>query len=74
MKPFFQSADRGSWPALLCATESEVAPEILYGPSKRANTAGPVIGYRPAEHALNTEAPARLWTISEERTGLTWSP
>lgn len=74
MKPFFQSAERGSWPEVLCATEADVESEMLYGPTKRANTAGPVGGYRPAEHALDRDAAEKLWAISEEKTGLTWSP
>jgi NAD(P)-dependent dehydrogenase (short-subunit alcohol dehydrogenase family) len=74
MKPFFQSAERGSWPEVLCATEADVTSETLYGPTKRADTAGPVGGYPPADHALDREAAAKLWAVSEEKTGLTWSP
>lgn len=74
LKPFFQSAERGSWPELLCATEAEVKSERLYGPTKRANTAGPVGECDLAEHALDQEAAAKLWKVSEEQTGLTWSP
>ena len=73
VKPFFQSAERGAWPTVLCATEAEVADEMLYGPTEKANTAGPVRGYRPAEHALSREVGSRLWVVSEQRTGLTWS-
>ncbi len=74
MKPFFQSAERGSWPELLCATEAEVKSETLYGPTKRSDTAGPVGENKLAAHAIDREAAAKLWAVSEELTGLTWSP
>lgn len=74
MKPFFQSAERGAWPELLCATEADVKSERLYGPTKRADTAGPVGECELAAHALDRQAAAKLWEISEEKTGLTWSP
>ncbi len=74
MRPFFQSAERGSWPEVLCASEPEVKSETLYGPTKRADTAGPVGECELHECALDREAAARLWTVSEEKTGLTWSP
>lgn len=53
MKPFFQSAERGAWPEVLCATEAAVRSETLYGPTKRADTAGPVGECDLAEHALD---------------------
>lgn len=74
VKPFFQSAERGSWPEVLCATSPEVKSETLYGPTKRAETAGPVGECSLAEHALDRDAAAALWEISEEKIGLTWSP
>lgn len=74
VKPFFQSAEKGSWPELLCATEADVESETLYGPTKRADTAGAVGECVLAEHALDRAAAARLWEISEQKTGLRWSP
>ncbi len=74
MKPFFQSAEKGSWPEVLCATENDVKPETLYGPTRRADTSGPVGECVIAEHVLDREAATRLWAVSEEMTGLTWSP
>ena len=69
-----QSAEKGSWPEVLCATEEGLKPETLYGPTKRMETVG-AIGECPlAEHALDREMAATLWTVSEEKTGLTWSP
>ncbi|APZ90491.1 Ribitol 2-dehydrogenase [Fuerstiella marisgermanici] len=36
-----QSAEKGSWPEVMCATEETVETEKLYGPTKRAQTVGP---------------------------------
>ncbi len=74
MKPFFQTAERGAWPALLGATETDVESETLYGPTRRADTVGPVGACGLAAHALDRHAALRLWKVSEEKTGLAWSP
>ena len=74
MKPFFQPAERGSWPEVLCATEPEVKSETLYGPTRRADTAGPVGECELQDHALDQAAAAELWEVSEAKTGLAWSP
>lgn len=69
-----QSAERGSWPEVMCATEEEVESETLYGPTRRAETVGPVGECPLDECALDRETAARLWTLSEQKTSLTWSP
>ncbi len=74
IKPFFQSAERGSWPEVLCAVEADVRSEKLYGPTKRAETAGPIGECPLDECALDHEAAAKLWALSEEKTGMSWSP
>lgn len=69
-----QSAERGSWPEVMCATEMGLKNEALYGPTKRMDTVGPV-GECPLEpHALDRDMARKLWTLSEEKTGLPWSP
>jgi len=68
-----QSAEKGSWPEVLCATEDGLKPETLYGPTKRMETVG-AIGECPlAAHALDRDMATKLWTVSEEKTGFTWS-
>lgn len=74
MSPLAQSAERGSWPEVMCATEDGLRPETLYGPTKRAETVGPIGECPLADHALDRDAAARLWALSEVKTGLTWSP
>lgn len=69
-----QSAEKGSWPEVMCATEAGLEPEALYGPTKRGETVGPVDQCLLGENALDEEAAAKLWTISEQKTALSWSP
>lgn len=69
-----QSAEKGSWPEVMCATEEGLKPETFYGPTKRADTVGPVDECRLEPLALDDEAAAKLWTVSEQKTALSWSP
>ncbi|MDQ8190108.1 SDR family oxidoreductase [Roseibacillus persicicus] len=69
-----QSAEKGSWPEVLCATEQAVEPESYYGPTKRAQMVGPVDKCPLDPLALDREAASRLWNISEEKTSLSWTP
>lgn len=69
-----QSAEKGSWPEVMCATEKTLKPEKLYGPTKRADTVGPVDECPLDECALDRDMAAKLWTLSEQKTSLSWSP
>ena len=69
-----QSAERGSWPEAMCATEEEVESEKLYGPTKRAEPVAPVGECPLDESALDREMAAKIWTLSEQTTSLSWSP
>lgn len=74
MSPLAQSAEKGAWPEVLCLTEDELKPERFYGPTQRSNMVG-IIGETDLKgHALDREVAARLWVLSEEATGLKWSP
>ena len=65
-----QSAEKGSWPEIMCATEKDVESRKLYGPTKRSQMVGP-IGECPLDDcALDQEAAAKLWTLSEQKTSL----
>lgn len=69
-----QSAEKGSWPEVMCATEEELETMKLYGPTKRADTVGPVGECVLDACALDEAMAADLWRVSEEKTALTWSP
>ena len=69
-----QSAEKGSWPEVMCAADGQVESGKLYGPTKRADTVGPVGENMIDECVLDQEMATKLWTVSEERTSLNWSP
>ena len=72
--PLSQSAEKGSWPEVLCATEDGLEAETFYGPTKRAEFSGAIGKCKLLPHALDPEVATKLWAISEEKTGLKWSP
>ncbi|MFI4893230.1 MAG: SDR family oxidoreductase [Phycisphaerales bacterium JB058] len=75
MAPFMaQSAERGSWPEVLCATESDLQPSGFYGPTGMGYFRGPVGACELKAHALDRDAARQLWSVSEEMVGLRWSP
>jgi hypothetical protein len=57
----------------MCGTESGLKAEQLYGPTKRAQMVGPVGECPLDEVALNREAAAKLWTMSEQKTSFSWT-
>ncbi|MEG3639143.1 SDR family oxidoreductase [Magnetococcus sp. PR-3] len=67
-----QSAEKGSWPEVMCATEEALDSEKLYGPTKRAETVGPVGECRLDKLALDRKMAAKLWTLSEQKTSQSW--
>jgi len=70
----FAASEKGAWPEVMCATEEGLDPATLYGPTKRAETVGPVGECPLDECALDHEMAAKLWTLSEQKTSLSWSP
>ncbi len=69
-----QSAEKGSWPEVLCAVEEDLEPVAFYGPTKRGEFVGAVGKCRLLPHALDQSVAEKLWSVSEEKTGLKWSP
>ncbi|CAK9001752.1 unnamed protein product [Durusdinium trenchii] len=72
--PLGQSAEHGSWPEVMCATEDGLKDFAYYGPTERMEMVGAIGECNLESHALDKEAATKLWTISEEKTGLKWSP
>ena len=67
-----QSAEKGAWPEVMCAAEEDVESEKLYGPTKRAETVGPIDECPLDECVLDQEMATQLWTLSERKTSLNW--
>ncbi len=68
---FAQSAAKGSWSETLCAAEENVEDNKLYAPT-RFEMVGAVDECPIDPCALDRESAAKLWAVSEERTGLSW--
>lgn len=72
LSPLVQSAEKGAYPEIMCATEPNLDEKGFYGPTGRANFVGPVgdCGIKP--HALDKKVAERLWEVSEKATGIRW--
>ncbi len=71
--PITQSAEKGSWPEVMCATEDGLEQRALYGPTGRMEFVGPVGKGTLHPHAHDKAAMARLWDLSEQEVGFTWA-
>lgn len=67
-----QSAEKGSWPEVMCATEAGLEDESLYGPTRMEMT-GPIDQCPLKALALDQESATKLWALSEEKTSLSWT-
>ena len=70
--PMVQSAEKGSWPEVMCATEEGLEQRALYGPTGLAEFVGPVGRGTLHPHAYDKAVMTRLWDVSERATGFTW--
>jgi len=68
---FAQSAEKGSWPEVMCATEEGLEPAKYYGPTRFAMV-GPVGECALEDFALDQDMATQLWKVSEEKTSLEW--
>ena len=71
--PMSQSAEKGSWPLVLCATEDGLQEETFYGPTERGEFVGIIGKSELQDHALDRTVATQLWEVSEKNTGLSWS-
>jgi len=72
LSPMVQSAERGSWPEVMCATEEGLEQRALYGPTGLAEFVGPVGKGTLHPHAYDKPVIERLWALSENETGINW--
>ena len=73
LSPFVQSAEKGSYPELMCATEPNLDQTGFYGPTGRNYWTGPVGECKLEPHAKDKAVMERLWKVSEEATGIKWN-
>lgn len=72
--PITQSAEKGAYPEVMCATEQNLKQQAYYGPSGWMNWVGPVGECKLEPFVLNGEVAKKLWELSEAETSLSWSP
>ncbi len=71
--PFVQSAEKGAYPEVMCATEEGLTERALHGPTGRMEAAGPVGQGTLEAHACDKAVMSKLWDVSEDATGFIWS-
>lgn len=72
MSPMVQSAEKGAYPEVMCATEDGLTPRALYGPTGRNEWVGPVGEGTLEPYAYDKAVMQRLWDLSEKEVGHTW--
>ncbi|SNR54671.1 NAD(P)-dependent dehydrogenase, short-chain alcohol dehydrogenase family [Maribacter sedimenticola] len=73
LSPLTQSAAKGAYPQLLCATEPNLDQSGFYGPTGRNFWTGPVGAHKLEPHAKDKAVAKRLWELSEKETGVKWN-
>ncbi|MCU1411949.1 MAG: short chain dehydrogenase [Rhodoglobus sp.] len=67
-----QQIPQGILPALFAATSPDAAPGAYYGPNGLLGLTGGPGPAKPPRQARNAADDARLWTVSEQLTGVTF--
>lgn len=73
LTPLVQSAEKGAYPMLMCATENDLDQSAFYGPTGKNNWTGPVGAHHLESHAKDKAVAKRLWELSEKETGVKWN-
>jgi len=73
LSPMVQSAERGAYPEVMCATERGLAQRALYGPTGFMEMVGPVGQGTLEPYAYDKAVLTELWAVSEAATGFTWA-
>ncbi|MEM8488642.1 MAG: SDR family oxidoreductase [Bacteroidota bacterium] len=73
LSPFVQSAEKGAYPELMCATEPDLDQKGFYGPTGRGYWTGPVGECNLEPHAKDKPVAEKLWALSEKETGFKWN-
>lgn len=73
LSPLTQSAEKGAYPQLMCATETDLDQTAFYGPTGRSNWVGPVGAHKLEPHAKDKAVSENLWAVSEKATGVNWN-
>lgn len=67
-----QSAEKGAYPEVMCATEYNLKQRAYYGPTGLMNFGGPVGECKLEPFVLDKDVLTRLWALSEKETSHSW--
>ena len=70
--PLVQSAEKGAYPEIMCATEEGLEQRAFYGPTKRLESGGPVGKGTLEPYAYDKAVMTRLWDRSETEISFEW--
>ena len=70
--PMVQTAEKGAYPEIMCATEDGLEERALYGPTGLMQSGGPVGKGTLNPHAYDKAVMEKLWGVSEKATGFSW--
>jgi len=73
LSPMVQSAEKGSYPEVMCATESDLDQREVYGATGRMEMVGPVGKGTLEPFAYDKAVMTKLWDRSEKETGFEWT-
>lgn len=68
-----QTAEKGAYPEVMCATEHNLKQRAYYGPTGLMNFGGPVGECKLESFVLDADVLSKLWDLSEKQTGFYWS-
>ena len=71
--PMVQTAEKGAYPEVMCATEEGLEQRALYGPTGRMEAVGPVGKGTLEPYAYDKAVMTKLWERSEKETGFQWN-
>lgn len=71
--PMVQTAEKGAYPEVMCATQDGLEQRALHGPTGRMEAVGPVGQGTLEPHAYDKPVMRKLWEVSEHATGHRWS-
>lgn len=71
--PMVQSAEKGAYPEVMCATEDHLKQRAYYGPTGRGNWTGPVGECKLESFVWDRTVAGKLWEVSESATDAKWN-
>ena len=70
--PMVQTAERGAYPEVMCATTKNLEQQAYYGPSGLFNWIGPVGKCEIKPFVWDRAVAEKLWAVSEKETSIGW--